>query len=144
MAIKTGLRTLLLAQSSITTLCPAQTISGKSYDGIFVEKVKQGFKPPYIVISDTTHDPMNTLDGITGMGNSEIDVECVEYTEPEAQALAAAVISYLRNYTGAAGGSDTIDAVQWSNRQTFTGQDEGDGRDVWRFNVVLTFDIQHS
>lgn len=144
MAIKTGLRTLLLAQSSITTLCPAQTVSGKSYSAIFVEKVKQGFKPPYIVISDTSHDPMNTLDGLTGMGNSEIDIECVEFTEPEAQVLAKAVSDYLRNYTGAAGASDTVDAVQWTNRQTFTGKDETDAADVWRFNVVLTFDIQHS
>lgn len=144
MAIKTGLRTLLLAQSSITTLAPAQTVSGKSYNAIFVEKVKQGFKPPYIVISDTSHDPMNTLDGLTGMGNSEIDIECVEFTEPEAQALAKAVSDYLRNYTGAAGGIDTIDSVEWTNRQTFTGKDETDAADVWRFNVVLTFDIQHS
>jgi hypothetical protein len=144
MALKAGLRTLLLAQSSITTLCPAQTIQGKSYNGIFVEKVKQGFLPPYIVISDTSLDPMNTLDGMTGMADSEIDIECVEFTEPEAEALAAAVNAYLRNYTGAAGGSDTIDAVRWQNKQTFIGKDEADARDVWRYNVVLTYQIHHS
>lgn len=144
MALKAGLRTLLLAQSSITTLAPAQTIGGKSYDGIFVEKVKQGFKPPYILITDTSLDPMNTLDGMTGMGDSEIDIECVEYTEPEAEALAKAVSDYLRNYTGAAGGSDTIDAVRWENKQSFTGKDDSDSRDVWLFNVTLTFQIHHS
>jgi hypothetical protein len=36
-AIETGLRTLLLAQSSITTLAPAQTVGGLSIDAVFLD-----------------------------------------------------------------------------------------------------------
>lgn len=142
MAIKDSLRTLLLAQSSITTLAPAQTISSKSYDAIFVETVKQGIKPPYIVITDNDFDPMKTLDGTTGMGMSDIDIECHEWTETEAEALAKAVTDYLKDYSGAAG-SDTIYAVLWNNKQAFAGQEQ-DGSNKWRVAITLNFEIQHS
>jgi hypothetical protein len=142
MALKTGLRTLLLAQSSITTLCPAQTLQGISYPAICVEALPQGMKPPYIVISSTGHDPMKALDGTTGMASTEIDIECVEYTDDQAEALAKAVSDYLKDYTGAAGSSDTIDAVLWDSKTTFVGQEQ-DGKNLWRFNVQLSFTIQH-
>lgn len=143
MAIKTGLRTLLLAQSSITTLAPAQTVGGKSYDSIFVEKIKQGVKPPCIVITRNGYDPMKTLDGTSGMASSEIDIECYESTEPKAQALAKAVSDYLKDYSGAAGGSDTINAVLWDGINEFE-TEEQDAKDNWRYAVVLNFTIQHT
>lgn len=142
MAIKDGLRTLLLAESSITTLAPAQVIQGKSYSAIFVDKVKQGIKPPFIVISRSGFDPMKTLDGTTGMKSTEIDIECWEYTETEAEALAAAVSAYIKDYSGAAGGSDTIDAVLWDSVNDFK-EAEDDGKDLWRFVTVLNLTIQH-
>lgn len=142
MAIKDGLRTLLLTQSSITTLCPAQTIQGISYSGIFVDKVKQGFKPPYVLISRIGHDPFKSLDGTSGLAATEIDIDCVEYTEPEAEALADAVKAYLKDYTGAAGASDTIDAVLLDDINDFQAC-ETDGKDLWRFAVTLSFTIQH-
>lgn len=137
-----GLRTLLLAQSSITTLCPAQTIRGASRDCIFVSKVLQGIKPPYIVISRISHDPMKCLDGTSGMASSEIDIDCFEYTEQEAQALAEAVKAYLMDYSGAAGGSDTIDAMLLDDMNDFQNV-EDDGDDTWRFAVTLSFTVQH-
>ena len=132
MALKTGLRTLLLAESSITTLSPV----------VYVETVAQGIKPPYIVISSTGHDPMKALDGTTGMEETEIDIECVEYTDAEAEALAKAVSDYLKDYSGAAGASDTIDAVLWDSKTMFVGQEQ-DGKNLWRFNVQLSFTIFH-
>lgn len=133
MAIKEGLRTLLLAQSSITTLCPV----------VFVEKVKQGVKPPYIRITDAGHDPMKCLDGTYGMGSSEIYVECVEFTEPESEAIATAVTAFIKDYSGDAGGSDTIDAVLWDDKQTFIRKEDDDGKDVWRYNARLALTVQH-
>lgn len=142
MAIKDGLRTLLLAQSSITTLAPAQTIKGQSISGIFVDRPIQGFKPPFIVISRAGHDPYKAFDGTTGLRSTEIDIDCFEYTEPEAEALATAVSDYLKDYTGAAGGSDTIDAVLWDDVNDFVNSEQ-DGKDLWRFAVTLSFTIQH-
>lgn len=142
MAIKAGLRTLLLAQSSITALAPAQTVKGISTPAIFTGTVPQGFKPPYIVISRIRHDPYKALDGTTGIGETEIDIDCFENTEPEAEALATAVADFLKDYRGAAGSSDTIDAVLFEDRSDFENLEQ-DGKDLWRFAVTLSFTIQH-
>lgn len=142
MAIKAGLRTLLLAQSSITTLCPAQTVGGTSRDAIFVNKALQGIKPPYIIISRIGHDPYKRLDGTTGMTATEIDIDCYEYTEPEAEAMAVVVKDFLKDYSGAAGASDTIDAVLLDDVNDFINPEESGG-DVWRHAVTLSFTIQH-
>lgn len=143
MAIKTGLRTLLLAQSSITTLAPAQTVNGISFPAIFVGKAKQGVLPPYIVISRIRHDPLKALDGTYGMQESEIDIDCFESTEPEAEALGKAVADYLKDYSGAAGGSDTINAVYFDDINEFENP-QPNGKDDWQFAVTLTFTIHHS
>lgn len=142
MAIKAGLRTLLLANGSITTLCPAQTVKGISRGSIFVGTIPQGAKPPFIVISRIGHDPMKALDGTTGMVSSEIDIDCFENTEPEAEALATVVKDYLKDYSGAAGGSDTIDAVLLQDINDFENPEQ-DGNDTWRYAVTLSFEIQH-
>jgi hypothetical protein len=142
MALKDGLRTLLLAQSSITTLAPAQTIKGISHPSIYVGKVAQGAIPPFIVISRTGHDPMKALDGTTGLAQTEIDIDCFEGTATKAEALAKAVSDYLKDYTGAAGSSDTIDAVLWEDMNDFENP-EPNGKDDWQHAVTLTFSIQH-
>lgn len=142
MAIKTGLRTLLLAQSSITTLAPAQTIRGVSVPAVFVNKVPQGFVPPYLRITRIRHDPLKALDGTTGMAESEIDIDCYESTEPEAEALAKAVSDYLKDYSGAAGGSDTIDAVYWDDVGEFEVKAPGATDEFYQV-VTLTFTIHH-
>lgn len=141
MAFKDDLRTQLLAQSSITTLAPAQTVQGQSYSGIFVDKVKQGFKPPYIVIERNGFDPLNFTDAQSGAGTEDIDVTCVEQTEPEAEALATAVTNYLKAYIGTIG-STTGCAVTWRDSSTEK-YEEDDGRDVWRYEVTLNFSIFH-
>lgn len=142
MAIKDGIRTLLLAQSSITTLAPAQTVGKKSIDAIFVDKIYQGFKPPYIMISRTGFDPRATLGTTTGIQETEIDIDCFAYTETLAEALAKAVSDYFKDYSGAAGGSDTIDSVEWDDINDFQ-NDEGNGGDCWRHAVTLSFTVLH-
>lgn len=142
MAIKDGIKTLLLAQSSITTLCPAQTVQKNSFGAIFVDAIKQGIVPPYIKISRTGFDPMECLDGTAGMGSTDIEIECLAYEEPDAAALAKAVSDYFKDYYGAAGASDTIDCVNW----TGVSDDvipEGNGGDIFRYAVKLQFTVMH-
>lgn len=143
MAIETGLRTLLLAESTITALAPAQTIKGQSIDAIFNEYAEQGFLPPFILISLIDFDPMKHLGGTTGMETTEIDIDCYERTYPRALALAKAVSDYLKDYTGAAGGSDTINAVLWEDKR-YDKIFDADGRDVRQHIMGLNFRIQHS
>lgn len=142
MALKNGLRTLLLAESSITSLVPAQTVDGDSVSAIFVTTADQGAKVPYLVISRTGHDPMKAMDGTTGMAQTDIDIDCYAGTPAEADALATAVEAYLKDYSGAAGGSDTIDCVLFEDKNDFENT-EGDGNDQWRYVVTLSFTIFH-
>lgn len=142
MSIKTGLRTLLLAESTVTALCPSQTIKGASRGSIFVRKAEQGAKPPFIIITRIDNDPLLALDGTYGMESSEVDIDCYEYTDVKAEALADAVSDYLDDFSGAAGGSDTIDAVLLESRNDFE-VPEDDGSDRVRYVVTLSFTIQH-
>lgn len=144
MALETGLRTLLLAQSSITTLAPAQTVGGVSFDGVFLDNPAQGFVAPYVVITKTGHDPYKRLDGTTGgIVSTDIDIDCYAANRPAAIALAKAVSDYLKDYTGAAGGSDTINAVLWEDQVAQTVY-LGDGRDQRHYVEAMTYQIQHS
>ena len=141
MAIKDGLRSLLLAQSSITSLCPAQVIGKKTVNAIFVDTIYQGIKPPYITVSRTGSNPRGSLDGTTGIKESEIDVDCFADTETLAEALSVSVSNALKDYTGVAGVNDTIDAVDWNDTNDF--QNPEVGQDLWRHAVTLSFTIFH-
>ena len=142
MAIEIGLRTLLLAESTVTALAPAQTIGGISFDAIFNENPVQGFLCPFVLVSQISHDPWKHLGTTTGISSTEFDIDCYARTYPAAKALAAAVSLYLKDYVGVAGASDTIDAVLWEN-ETFSAIYDDDGRDVRQYIVSLNFDIQH-
>ncbi len=144
MAIETGLRTLLLAQSSITTLAPAQTVGGLSIDAVFLDHPVEGVKPPYVLITLTSHDPYKRLDGTGGtMRRSDIDIDCYASNRPAVITLAAAVETFLRDYSGAAGTSDTINAVLLDNARDDTVY-LGDGRDQRHYVRSLSFIIQHT
>jgi len=100
MTIKDGLRTLLLAESSITTLAPAQTINRQSVSAIFVDTVMQGFVPPFIRIERSSFTPLRFINTTTTVGTSEIEIDCYENTEPLAEALALAVATYIKDFSG--------------------------------------------
>lgn len=143
MAIETGLRTLLLAQSSITSLVPPQTIRKVAFDGVFLDHPSEGFNAPFITISMTGHDPLKRLDGTTnGLAFTDIDVDCYASSRPSAIAIAKAVADFLKDYTGLAGASDTVEAVLFqSMRDDVIGL--GDGRDQRHYVRSLSFQIQH-
>jgi hypothetical protein len=142
MSIETNLRTLLLAQSSITTLVPAQTIGGTSYPGIFDEHPVQGFKPPFILISLIDDDPMLTLGTTGGLEKTSIDIDCYAFSKPAAYAIGSAVKAFLQDYKGAAG-TGTISAVEYQGRR-YDAIYEAQGRDVREHIVSLNFEIYHS
>ena len=143
MAIETALRTLLLAQSSITTLAPAQTIGGVAFDGIFLDHNAEKFTAPFVTITMVGHDPYKRMDGTGGtLRLSELDIDCYCSNRPASIALASAIETYLNDYTGAAG-SDTINAVLFQSKR-----DDvvylGDGRDQRHYVRSLSYQIQHS
>lgn len=142
MAIKDGIRTLLLTQSSITTLCPAQTVRGSSIDCVFVDTIKQGINPPYIKIIMTKHDPRPCLDGTNIAASTGIEIEAVAFTEPSATAIAKAVSDFFKDYSGAAGASDTIDDVWWYDTVD-SNTPEQSGEDVYRYSSLLKFTVNH-
>ena len=141
MTIKDGLRTLLLAQSSITTLAPAQTVSRQSISAIFVESAMQGFIPPFIHIERTSFTPLRFINTTTTAGISEIEIDCYENTEPLAEALALAVANYIKDFSGTAG-SATIHRVNWTGSMNFR-TEENDGGDVRRHIATLNLSVFH-
>lgn len=141
MAIKEGLRTLLTGQSSITSLAPQQVIGKQTRHAIFVDTATQGIKPPYILISRTSVDLRGGLGATTGIRESEIDIDCFADTSPLAEAIAEAVSTFMKDYSGPAGASDTIDAVEQVSVADF--QNPEVGQDVWRHAVTLTYSIFH-
>jgi hypothetical protein len=112
-------------------------------DCVFIDTADQGVKTPYIVISRTGFDPEKTLGTTTGITRSEIDIDCYAETPADAESLANAVATFFKDYTGAAGGSDTISAVLWEDMNDFENS-EGNGNDQWRYAVTLTFTVFHS
>lgn len=143
MAIETGLRTLLINEASITTLVASQSVRGSTCPGVFVEHPVRGFQLPYILIHQVGIDPMVCLDGTTGMESYEIDIDCYAVEAHDAIAIGNAVSDYLKDYTGAAGADDTINAVIWQGKRMDVIQ-EGEGRDVQYHIVSLSFQIQAS
>jgi hypothetical protein len=139
--IEAGIRTLLLSQSSITTLVPNQIIDKTTFQPIFDQEVKEGIKPPFIAIERDSRDPMGALDGTYGMMSSEITVHCVGTSPSKADAIANAVTDYFKDYKGAAG-SDTIDAVIWNDSPTDQYQPPDGSEVAWK-SVDLEFTVQH-
>lgn len=143
MAIETGLRTLLLGQTGITSLVPAQTVGSVNYPGIFNEDPAQGFVPPFILISQTDFDAYLRLDNTIGTKATDFDIDCYSYSFPASLTIAKAVSDFLMDFTGAAGPLDTIRAVLWEGKRSdklFDNQ----GNDTRQRIVSLSFKIQHS
>lgn len=143
MTILAGLRTLMLAESTITTLVGSQVIGGVTYQGIFVGHAVQGFTQDHIIISRASLDPMKHLGGTSGMRSIDVDIECYSRSKASVESIAEAVATYLDDYTGAAGASNTIDAVLWNDTYD-TASVPIEGSDVWLHSVTVDMTIQHT
>lgn len=141
MALETGLKTLLLAEPTITSLVPSQTMRGNTFRGVFNEKPIRGFAVPYILISLIDFDPYVCLDGTSGLASYEIDIDCYADDYASALSMASAVSEFLKDYTGAAGPDDIIEAVIWQSKRHDMIQ-EGEGRDVQHHIIGQSFQIQ--
>ncbi len=141
MSIETNLRTLLLTQSSITTLVPAQTVGGTSYPSIYNERQVQGASRPYIVISHIARDSLLSLGTTHGAAKTNIDIDCYANTLLAADAIGEAVKTFIQDYSGAAG-TGTIMAVELQDMQHDM-IEEKQGRDVVEHIVSLNVDIFH-
>lgn len=132
MAIEQGLRTLLLAESTVSTLL------GQSTKGVYVGQSPQNAIEPFIEIHVISMDPLKALGGTSGLRFTDLDIDCKARTQPDASALADAVEAYIRDKTGSAG-SDTINAVLLNDRPQDIEPPDG-SREYGRF--VETIDIQ--
>lgn len=142
MPITTGLRTLLLAQPNITAICKPQKLGNTTYPGIFNEFAPEGFKPPYVLISKTDTDPLVVLDGTYGLRFNEFDFECYSRDQVEAESLGDIVETFIKDYTGQAGPSDTIKAVILENRR-YDKIFEEQGGDQRQHIQSISVTIQH-
>lgn len=133
MAIGEGLRTLLLAEGTITALCSTR---------IYLGRAPQKPTLPYLVMTNLRTDPLKALDGTYGMGTKDFDLDCVAATQPGAQALADAVMEYLDDYTGAAG-SHTINAVL-INDQSEDAIEPADSSDTWSHVVTVDATLHYT
>lgn len=140
--IDEGLRTLLLAQSSITALAPAQTVGKVSIPAVFVDAAAQGVVPPFVVVTVIDGNPFTTLDATyhDTMQQVEIDIDSFSYDKPAASTLDKTIRQFLDDYTGAAGASETIRSVY--HEYPVPGyENPGDGDDKKRYFVTTTYTI---
>lgn len=143
--IDQGLRTLLLAQSSITTIAAAQTVGQVSIPAVFVDAPAQGVKPPYVVITIIGGDRFNTLDSTyhNSMRQVEIDIDSFSYDKTQAATLDETITAFLDDYTGAAGSADTIKSVYAD--YAVSGYDfPNEGDDKKAYFVTTAFQIMYT
>ena len=139
-----GLRTLLLDQQAVTLLCPAQTINRVLYPGIFCDCAVQGFKPPYVVLTQIGGDPMLTLDSYSETLKAiECDIDSYSYSIPTARSLDRTIRQFLDDYSGVAGPDYTIKAVLF-DEPVYSFDYPAEGADT-KFHIVSTgYMIQYS
>lgn len=130
-----GLRTLLLAQSSVTAVVGT--------DGIFVTAAGQRADLPYIVIARVSDEKYKGLDGVLTLKHCEVDIECWHKTQSGAAALAKIVGDYLDDFSGATGGAETIKAVHHIDDDDTFDPPESGGQ-IQEFATILTFEMGYT
>lgn len=131
--MKAGLRTLLLAQSSITAIVGAT--------GVYVTRARQGAPLPHVVIEQMAEDNYPTLTETGRFRAVDFDLHCKAGTAEQADALAETVQTFIQDYAGAAG-SQTIDAVILDDR--FDAPEKPvDGSDRTTHVVTLSLTVQY-
>ncbi len=139
-----GIRTLLLAQSSITTLVPTQIVNRVAMPSIVCDHAPQGMQPPFVVIRDTGTETYSSLGPYTEtLKGASVEIDCMAYQEPSARTLAQTIRQFFDDYSGAAGASDTIKAVIWDDEKPAYSK-PNEGRDT-RYQIVTEpFFVQYS
>jgi hypothetical protein len=129
-----GLRTLLLAQSTVTDVVGQK---------IFVTAARQGQDRPYILIDRVSDEKIKGLSGFLSAKHCEVDIDCWANTASAAAALAKIVSDYLDDFSGATGGTETILAVhQVDEDDTF--DPPSSGGQIQEFVTILTLEIDYT
>lgn len=134
MAIGSDLRTLMLAQSSITDELDSTT-------ACYTDKTDQNKGMPYLVLTQLNEDPLKMFSGTTGLRSAEFDIDCVATARPTADDVADAVEAYIKDYSGAAGGS-TVRAVLLNDR-AYDCIPIGQGTENHKFVTTLNIQVQY-
>lgn len=142
MSITHGVRALLRQQPSIMGTVKPQTVQNITYPGVFTRNVVQGFKPPFIVIKRADFDPMECLDGTTGLQSTTLNITSSSNSDEESEALAKAIQDFFKDYAGPAGLDQTIKAVNWLDQQD-TEDEDNQGGDQFQYAVTNVFQVQH-
>lgn len=132
--ISDGLKTLLLAQSSVTDLVGQR---------IFKTGARQGTPQPYIVIDRVSDEKYKGLDGFLNTKHCEVDIECWASTQTAAAALAKVVSDYLDDFSGATGGSETILAAHQVGEADNYDPPKGGG-EIAEFVTILNFEFDYT
>lgn len=142
MMITHGIRTVLLAQSSITTLAPSQTVGLNTIPAIFTDNAPRGIKPPFVLVELEATDPMLTLDSTydNSLIENDINIVACAYTPEDARALSNTIKSAFEDYSGTAGSSDTIKAVNWMD-ETYESFYPDEGRDTKYHQITTSFKV---
>lgn len=136
MSIESDLRTLLLAQSSITAVVGAGN-------------VHCGWEPqeknlPYIVLTVMGKEGNTTLDGGTDLLQFvDFEIDCYGKTYGQAKDLCGIVRAFIKDFSGATGGTQTIGAVLIDDESDDVIAPT-DGSDAKRFLTTLELTIHYN
>lgn len=134
MAISEGMVSLLTGEASITTLLNSAT-------SVYIDAIEQNHAMSYISVSVLHTDAMLTLGTTSSMRKTEFDIDCVCSSRVKSNTLAAAVDTFIKDYTGSAG-SHTINAVML-NDITHDAVALGQGTDNYKYITTLNLEVQH-
>ena len=132
--MRAGLATLLAAESTISDFVGSR---------VYVSSVPQGVTSSHIVISKSSQEGFECLDGSTGeIVYSMFDVDCVAQRSVTCESMSAAVREYLDDMSNQATGvsGEVIATVN------YLGEDEDlrpptDGSQISLYSITLSFGI---
>lgn len=132
--MKSGLITLLSAQSSITAICSTR---------IYMTKAPQRAAFPHVILTQMGSEENVSVDGGSGqLRFLTFDIDCKAKTAAAAESLGNAVRVFLDDFSGTAG-SYTIGAVLM-NGEADDYEPPTDGSDTGVYTVTLDVEIQYS
>ena len=132
--MKSGLVSLLSAESTVTSICSTR---------IYIVKAPQTAAFPHVIITQMGSEENVSLDGASGqLRFLTFDIDCKAKTSVQAEALANAVRIFLDDYSGTAG-NYTIGAVI-INDESDDYEPPQDGSDVGVYVVTLDFEVQYN
>jgi hypothetical protein len=140
--IETGLRILLLAQSSVSGIARPGKAKDVTHDAVFSEVAPQGMAPPFVVIRQVDADPMGTLEETEGLESGTFEIDCHSRNYDDGLQLRKNVDDFLKDYSGSAGPEDVIEAVVMGDKR-YENVPEDQGGDQWQHVFTRSFLIQH-